>query len=228
MSNVFFPAVDGTGKAIHLKVDGRSAQFTTQVQRGIGGSEFRVSRWVAPRWTWKVSHPVLPDSSLSDTLRTILAFFMERQGSADSFLWSPPEDAATAAGGLAGYGGRVTGVQIGVGDGVQKIFPLVRPFGATAYPYGKSCEPVPWVDSRNFSPAVRVNGVAGTWSLGTSNGAPGGATQIFASAPAVGAVIVADFEMAYRVRFGKDSMDLKAWAWQLWKGSPFDLEQVFE
>lgn len=228
MSNVFFPATNGLGKAIPFAVKSRAPQFSTSIQRGQGGSEFRVSLWDAPRWKWTVSVPVLPDSARGDSLRTIFRFWMERRGAADSFLWVPPEDATTIANAVAGQGGRLTDIQIGVGDGAQTIFPLVRPYGSASYPYGAAAEPVPWVDTRLVSPTCKVAGSAVTISSVVADGETGGKCLQLAAAPAAGALVTATWDMAYRVRFLADSQAFEAWAWQLWRQGTFELEQAFE
>lgn len=226
MSNVFFPFVDGLGKAIPVKVEAVTPQFSTDVQRSQGGSEFRVSRWAGPRWSWKISVPVLPDASNSDAYRTIIGFFMERQGMADSFLWCPPSDSSTIANGLAGKGARMTSVQIGIGDGTQLVFPVIRPFGPGTYPYGKRAEIVQWIDTRSFVP-VGEHGANMVSPPGiVSNGM--GKSIVFPTAPGVGVPVLVTCEVAYRVRFGKDAVDFKNWCWQLYRGGSIELEQVFE
>ena len=226
MSNIFFPLVDGQGRPIQLVVQKRAPQFQTDVQRSLGGAEFRVSRLPIPRWRWSVSLPILPDASANDALGTIIAFFMARGGQLDTFLWSPPEDADTLAHAFLGSWCRQTGVQIGVGDGLTTTFPLVRPWGGTTWPYAAS-EPVQWVDTRNNALVVKDNGsVASGITMGT-DGATGGVTVTFPTAPVSGHAITADFDVAYRVRFTTDVAQLEWLAWRLWKGFSFDLEQVF-
>jgi uncharacterized protein (TIGR02217 family) len=230
MSNVFFPTVDGLGKPIHFKVESREAQFQTDIQRGMGGSEFRLARWSAPRWKWTISLPILPDTATGDSLRTLIGFFMARQGSFDSFLWTPREDAPLPAAGAALVGTNtnlLTGIRIGTGDGIQTVFPLVRPYSG-AYPWGAFAEPVPWVDTRLAQPVAKVNGTTVTVAEILTDGATGGQCLRLAAAPASGTAVTADFRMAYRVRFGKDSATFKTWAYQLWKSGTFELEQCFE
>lgn len=225
MSNVFFPEYDGMGKRIQLKVESGTPQFSTQVQRGIGGTEFRVSRWAAPRRSWKIALPVLPDTGDIDALQTIVAFFMARQGQADSFLWIPPEPGYIQ--GTAPNPSRYPLIarQIGVGNGVQLAFPLVRPLGGAAFPYGNQAEPIQWVDTRTSAATFTVGGVGAVPTLSNDGGR---VVATFATAPGVGAVVLATFDFAYRVRFSKDAMEIKAWAWKLWKGGTVELEQVFE
>lgn len=225
MSNVFFPEFDGLGKQIVLKVESGTPQFSTQVQRGLGGTEFRVARWAAPRRSWKVALSVLPDTGDTDAYQTILAFFMARQGQADSFLWVPPEPGYIQ--GVAPNPSRFPQVarQIGVGDGAQKTFPLVRPIGGAVFPYLNQAEPVQWVDTRSVVPSFTENGVTKTPSVVADGGRM---VAQFTTAPAAGAVVLATFDLAYRVRFSKDAVEFKQWAWRLWKGGTVELEQVFE
>lgn len=227
MSNQFFPAFDGFGRVIPFLVTQRSFQASTLVTRGQGGSEFRASLWAYPRWKWGVSLPVLTDTAQGDALRTVIAFLMDRRGQQDSFLFCPPEDSLLMSDSVRCKGNTLTGVQIGVGDGTQKVFALVRPYGAGSYPYGAHAEPVPWVDTRNMAPVFRVNGVVQPGvTFATTDGATGGVLATFTTAPGAGLAVTADFEMAYRVRLTSDVVDFKAWAWQLNHGAEIELEQV--
>jgi uncharacterized protein (TIGR02217 family) len=229
MSNVFFPVLDGQGKAIPWVVESRAAQWSTQVQRGQGGSEFRIGMWAAPRWKWSVKLPLLRDDVQLAAFKTLAGFFMARGGMQDSFLFAPMEDAYQIGKAQAGGWCRLTGVQIGVGDGTQKVFPLVRPYGVQTYPYGRAAEPVQWVDTRNFTPVFKVNGVtqAGT-TFATFDGATGGVLATFTTAPGAGLSVTADFEFAYRVRLAADEFSAKWFAWAMFEGDGIELEQVLE
>ena len=233
MSNVFFPVLDGQGKGIPWVVESRTAQWSTQVQRGQGGSEFRASMWSAPRWKWNVKLPLLKDDAALAAFKTLAGFFMARGGMQDSFLFAPMEDAYLIGKAQAGGWCRLTGVQIGVGDGVTTIFPLVRPFGTQAFPYGRAAEPVQWVDTRgapygSFPPAGKVNGVAAPATFTTFDGATGGVLATFATAPGAGTTVTADFEFAYRVRLAADEFSVKWLAWAMLEGNGIELEQVLE
>lgn len=226
MSNVFFPEFDGMGKRIQLKVESGTPSFSTQIQRGIGGTEFRVARWAAPRRSWKISLPVLPDTGDTDAYQTILAFFMARQGSADSFLWIPPEPGYIPGAGFPLFSRfPVLNKQIGWGNGSTRVFPLVRPIGGAGFPYGNQAEPVQAVDIRTNNPTFTVAGVTQTPAILNDGGR---VVAYFLSPPAINAAILATFDMAYRVRFSKDSQEFKVWAWKLWKGGTVEIEQVFE
>jgi uncharacterized protein (TIGR02217 family) len=233
MSNIFFPVLDGQGKAIPWVVESRKAQWSTQVQRGQGGSEFRVGMWAAPRWKWSVKLPLLRDDAQLAAFKTLAGFFMDRGGMQDSFLFSPMEDAYQIGKAQAGGWCRLTGVQIGVGDGTQKVFPLVRPYGVQTYPYGRAAEPVQWVDTRgapygNFPPVFKVNGSTVSATYNTWDGATGGVLATFATAPGAGLAVTADFEFAYRVRLAADEFSAKWFAWAMFEGDGIELEQVLE
>lgn len=228
MSNQFFPVLDGLGRQIPWVMEGRDAQWSTQVQRGQGGPEFRVSLWAAPRWKWSVKLPLLRDDAQLAAFKTLAGFFMARGGMQDSFLFCPMEDAYQIGKASSGAFCRLTGVKIGVGDGVQKVFPVVRPFGTQTYPYGRAAEPVQWVDTRNFAPVGKVNGSTVSATFATFDGATGGALATFAAAPASGAVVTADFEFAYRVRLASDGFSVKWLAWAMMEGNGIELEQCFE
>jgi hypothetical protein len=175
-----------------------------------------------------VTLPFLKDSTTLDHWKTLVGFLMKMQGGFDSFLFCPPEEANAIGNRYKGGFCRLTGVQIGVGDGVQKVFPLVRPFGTQTWPYGKAAEPIPWVDTRNFTPVFKVNGVtqAGT-TFATTDGATGGVLAAFTTAPGAGLAVTADLDFAYRVRV-KSDVSFDQLAWQMWEGAELELEQCFE
>lgn len=227
MSNLFFPVQDGMYREIPWLVESRAGQWSTQIQRSQGGSEFRLSRWAAPRWKWSVKLPMLRDDSRLAAFKTLAGFFMARGGMQDSFLFCPTEDAYQIGKATSGAFCRLTGVQIGVGDGVQKVFGLVRPFGGQAWPYGRSAEPVQWVDTRSFAPAGKVAGSTVSAAFGNASGADG-VLVTFASAPAAGTIVSADFEFAYRVRLASDEFSVKWLAWAMMEGNGIELEQCFE
>lgn len=225
MSNVFFPVLDGQSRPIQLKVTARQPQFVTDVQRSLGGSEFRVGRVAYPRWRFSISIPVLPDGSRDDALGTIMAFFIARMGQLDSFLFAPPDGANAIANFGSGGWNRLTGVQIGIGDGTQRTFTLVRPYGGGSWPYAAS-EPIQWLDTRNNALVVRD---AGSVVSGVTTATSGGVvTVMLPFAPITGHAVTADFDYAYRVRFAVDAAKVDWLAWQLYKGFAVELEQVFE
>lgn len=227
MSNLFFPVTAPNGSSIPWIVKSRAPRWNTQVQEGMGGTQFRVARWANPRWSWKVSLPLLKNSTALDHWKTVVGFLMKLRGGADSFLFCPPEDANVIGNSYKGGFCRLTGVQIGVGDGVQKVFPLVRPFGTQTWPYGLACEPVQAVDTRNIAPVFKVAGadVSVLFSYGTTDGATGGVLATCTNAPAPGLAVTADFDFAYRVRVTNE-VSFDQLAWQMWEGAELELEQV--
>lgn len=234
MSNQFFPVRDqsalgpgGTTRAIPWIVKSRAPRWNTQVQEGMGGSQFRTSRWANPRWSWTVSLPIMKDESTLAHWKVLVGFLMQMQGGADSFLFCPPESANTIGNRYKGAYCSLSGVQIGVGDGVQKVFPLVQPFGTQTYPYGKAAEPVQWLDDRNGAPTFRAGGSVVSATYRTWDGATGGELATFATAPGAGLAVTADFHFAYRVRVAND-VSFDQLAWQMWEGAELELEQCFE
>jgi uncharacterized protein (TIGR02217 family) len=201
-----------------------SPQFVTDVQRSTGGGEFRVGRVALPRWRFAISLPVLTGASQTDALGTIMAFFVARKGQWDSFLFAPPS-AADAVAHFGSGGWNQAGGQMGVGNGVQTIFPLVRPIGGLNWPYAAT-EPIQWLDTRNNALFVSVAGIHVT-DASYSN-LSGFATITLQTAPAMGVAVAAYFDYAYRVRFTSDVVSVEWLAWQLWKGFDVELEQVFE
>lgn len=229
MSNLFFPVTAPNGSSIPWIVKSRAPRWNTQVQEGMGGTQFRVARWANPRWSWSLSLPFMKDATALDHWKTVVGFLMQMQGGADSFLFCPPESANAIGNRYKGGFCRLTNVQIGVTDGVRRAFPLVIPYGIQTYPYGKACEPVQWVDTRNGFLGFKVGGNDVTAAFQpmhfTTDGATGGVIANSLLDFPAGLAVTADFDFAYRVRVTND-VSFDQLAWQMWEGAELELEQV--
>lgn len=118
-------------------------------------------------------------------LQAIAGFFAEASGAATPFWYAPP-----------GFSAPI-GQQIGIGDGVTTTFPLVQWTGA----YSEL------VDGTSGVSAVYLNGASegSGWSV-SSGWAPAIA---FASAPAAGLPVAADFGVLWLCRFADDVQDFE-------------------
>jgi uncharacterized protein (TIGR02217 family) len=192
MSNAIFPSLAG----LEYPVTRTPVAGKTLIQTSVSGLENRVALWSAPRWRWTLSFNFLRDDS-NDEFRTLLAFFLARQGSYDSFLFDDPDDNAVA------------GQPLGVGDGVTTAFQLVRSLGGYAEP----------VLAPHALTAVSVGGA----SIGSAFAVdPNGGVLTLAAAPAAGATVAADFTYYWPVRFMTDEVDFAKFMNRLWEQKKLD------
>jgi uncharacterized protein (TIGR02217 family) len=184
MSSQIFPSLAGLGWSVK-----RTALWKTRVQESVSGKRTRTALWSYPRWQWELSFDVLRQGALSGTtyaeLAQLAGFFNARQGAFDSFLYQDPDD------------NRVTGQGIGTGDGSTRAFQLVRSFGGFA-------EPV--FATSSLGRTIYVNGTPTAAVTIADWGAAAPGTVSFATPPAAGAVLSADFSFYFPVMFSEDAM----------------------
>lgn len=188
MSTSIFPTLAGLGWSVT-----RREMWKTRTQEAISGKETRIADWSYPRHQWTLGFDFLRQGALSGASYAefveLAGFFDLRQGSFDSFLYADADDNAVAGQGL------------GSGDGTTTRFQLVRGFGGFVEP----------ILAPNAVSAVYLGGVAQSPSGYTVNGwgtsAPG--TLAFTAAPAIGAVVTADFSFFFPCRFAADQMDFE-------------------
>ncbi|HUC63438.1 MAG TPA: DUF2460 domain-containing protein [Alphaproteobacteria bacterium] len=187
MSNAIFPTLPGLAWNVV-----RSPIWSTRVQTTVSGKETRTADWVTPLWQWELQYELLRDDA-TDELRTLMGFYLQRQGSYDDFLFQDPDDNSVAG-----------AVVDSSADGSTTAFQLLRSLGG--YP-----EPMTAIDAVS---AVYLNGTAQAtsgWSVDLSTG-----ILTFATAPASGSAITADFTYYFRVRFKEDEADFEKFAQALW------------
>jgi uncharacterized protein (TIGR02217 family) len=156
-----------------------SAGFSTAIVTTASGHEHRNTEWSNARMRYDAG----PGVRSEDDLRSLMDFFRARRGAARAFRFRDPFDHGVA------------GQVIGSGNGNQTRFALVKTYGA-----GADAERRPITRPVAASVVVRLNGQVVTgWTL------DGGAIQ-FATAPATGAVISADFTFDVPVRFAEDML----------------------
>ena len=96
----------------------KTPRFRTRISEAASGNEVRYAQAEYPRWDFELSYEFLEDRSLADTsLKTIMGFFLARQGSFDSWLFKDPDDYLSVGG------------VCGTADGVTTEFPLCRTMG---------------------------------------------------------------------------------------------------
>lgn len=185
MSNAIYPT---TLPGLSIDVS-KTPEFSTLIARSVNGKESRMGQMVYPLWNITLSYNFLRDSSSFPELKTLGGFFLSRQGQADSFLLSDPDDKTAA------------GIAIGVGDGTNRDFQLVRAFGTFV-------EPV-------FSPDTITAVQVGASSVGYTLLANG--VVRLDTAPAAAAVVTWTGTYYFRCRFLSDKMSLEKFLHQIWK-----------
>jgi uncharacterized protein (TIGR02217 family) len=182
MTTAVFPLLLGQGWSMT-----KAPSFATRVQRAVSGRELRVLDMPNPRWTFTLTFTYLPVADL----RTLMGFFLSRQGAYDTFLFDDPSDDSVAA------------QQIGSGDGSTTAFQLGRTLGGFYEP----------VTAPNQVTAVYFNGIAqGGYSVDPASG-----LLTVASPPAAGLAVTADFTYYFRCRFVDDVSEFENFMQNLWQ-----------
>jgi len=182
VSTAVFPTLVGQGWSVT-----KAPAFATRVQRSTSGRELRTSDMPYPLWTFTLVFNYLPVADL----RTLLGFFLSRQGAYDTFLFDDPTDNTAAA------------QPIGTGDGSTTAFQLGRTLGGFYEP----------ITAPNQLGAIYLNGIAQTgYSLDAATG-----LVTLTSAPAAGLSVTADFSYYFRCRFTDDTNDFENFMQGLWQ-----------
>lgn len=185
MSNAVYPtSLPG------LKLDNTLApMFKTLVQESESGAENRLAFQLYPKWAIELQYEFLRSSAVLPELQTLVGFYLQRQGPADSFLFTSPLDSTVSL------------QPIGTGNGSNRDFQLLRSLGGFA-------EPVFWPVAAGL--LVYVNGSSVGYSLG-SNG-----LATLTTAPGAGATVAWSGGYYYRARFADDKLDAKRFMARLW------------
>jgi uncharacterized protein (TIGR02217 family) len=196
MSNAVFPVLPGLAWDVVKR-----PTFSTIVQRAASGREVRAALWSSPIWQWELTYDLLRDDATNE-LRTLMGFFLQRQGSFDSFLYSDPTDNA------------VTGQLIGTGNATTKIFQMTRTLGGFVEP----------VFDVSGTPTIKLNGVTqatpGQYTISSSG------VVTLVTAPASGVTITGDFSYYFRCRFMEDMAEFQNFASKLWELRTLELMGV--
>lgn len=168
--------------------------FGTQIVEMPSGQEQRIARQQQGKRSWNIPFNNKTPAQISE----IITFFLARQGAAHGFRFKDFHDFTTGADGVGApsFGN----VQIGVGNGSQVQFQLVKKYTSGIITRTRNItKPV------SGTVLIGVNGVNQTsgWTVNTSNG-----LVTFTTAPANGATITAGFEFDVPVRFSKVTDEL--------------------
>lgn len=152
-----------------------------------GGQEARNAAWAGSRRRWDIGSA----AARVETLQALIAFFEARGGKLHGFRF---RDMLDDRSGVPGTEVSALDQAIGVGDGTQRVFALVKHYGGWARRIWK---PVAG------SVRVAADGVEAAFSVDAATG-----LVTLASAPAAGAQVTAGFRFDCPVRFDTDRLDV--------------------
>jgi len=161
--------------------------FSTRIQTGISGKSVRTQFYQYPLYQYDLSYEILRDDTVNNELKTLMGFYLARQGAYDSFLYVDPSD------------NTIAGQTIGSGDGNTKTFQLIRTYGSTNFNFTEPQLDIQPPNSPTPILNVYLNGVKQNSGWSVSYYQSGILT--FTSAPGNGVVITADFSYYKRVCF---------------------------
>lgn len=183
MSNAVFPALPG------LTWDStKTPVFNTRIQTAVSGREARAALYSYPTWDFSLSYEVLRDEL--GEMQALAGFFLARKGQFDSFLYLDPTDNS------------VDDAALGTGNGSNKAFQLLRPFGGFN-------EPLTNIKS---TAAVKVGGVQTSAYTLSSNG-----VLTLTAAPAAGVSVTWSGTYYFRCRFKSDTAEFNQFMYRLWE-----------
>ncbi len=184
--DVQFPLTIGRGATV-------SPRFSTDVVATLSGHEKRNSDWADARLEFDAG----PGVRSEEELRTLIAFFRARRGAAKAFRFTDPYDHSSNA---MIDPPTMTDQIIGVGDGEQTRFPLIKSYGD-----GEDAQQRLITRPEPSSLLIAVDGaIVSNWSLGALG------DIIFDSPPALDSEITAGFLFDVPVRFAEDRLDVSA------------------
>ncbi len=207
MSNEIFPTLKGLTFPVGMR-----PTFSTNIKKAISGRELRRRNYAFSLVEFNLVFEFLRDNSQFNEFKTILSFFNARSGSFDSFLFLCPDDSS------------ISNQLVGVGDGVNRSFQLVRDIG-----YGP--EPVANIKQINQRLMWSSNGSTPMWSVDQAtlmwtSAVDFGANDYtlsntglitFNTAPPLGRQILWSGQYYYRCRFLDDAQDFSKFMKQLWE-----------
>lgn len=209
MSDTQFPDLRGLAWDYTL-----SPTFSTGIQQATSGREVRAAFWSAPLWKISLTYEFLRDDAQHvdangySELQQLVGFFLARQGAFDSFLIDlaqltrKPLDST------------ISGQPIGTGDGSTTSFQLARNLGGYLEPVQN---PAGQSATVYVAGARKTQGVDYTIANGIVS---------FASPPASGAAVTADFQWLWRVRFTQDELEFGNFMYLLWECKKVELVEA--
>lgn len=191
MSNAVFP----TPPPGFTLDTGKDMSFSTLIQQAVSGRELRISERAYPLYRHSLKYNFLRDTAAFPELKLIGGFYLARNGPADSFLFTDPDDFS------------VTLQSIGTGNGSNTLFQANRSFGGYTEP----------VFNINTITDIQVNGFSVAYSYSASTGVITCATP-----PAAAATVTWTGTYYFRCRFADDKMQFQKFMYQLWTQGKVD------
>jgi len=170
-----------------------SPLFQTAAALHGSGREVRHAKTTSPLWRIELTYNVLRMAAPNVELQEIAGFFAQCRGEDASFYFEPPSLSPAI------------GQSLGSGDGATTTFPFVF----TAGSYGQTPANVGAVLAVYCDGVVQASG----YTITTTVFAP---AVVFATPPAAGTAIAADFHWYLLCRFDDDSQDLEEFMSQLY------------
>lgn len=181
--------------AISRQSSGGPERRTEIVALGSGAEE-RNTRWADSRRSYNAGYGV---KSLDD-LHAVIAFFEERRGRLHGFRWRDPLDFKSCA---PERTPAPLDQILGIGDGTQTVFELVKTYGSAHLPYRRRItKPV------EASVTLAVNGIVEPSSTHSIDYTTGTVTFLAGHEPALGAAVSAGFLFDVPVRFDTDKLEV--------------------
>lgn len=209
MSNSVFPA---TVRGLTYNVS-KTPEFSTVVQRAVSAEETRIMNWANPIWHWELIYDYLkddaPNSPLTATdLRSLLGFYLARQGQFDSFLYTDPNDNAvtTASQTLAliNVGGTYyTPIQRAMGSTGDVFYEDITDLNGSLQLYANAVLQTSPANYSLLGPGVALSGYSFAGLVAQWVGTPTGP-------------ITANFSFYFRARFDMDKVAFEEFVNQLW------------
>jgi len=197
MSQQVFPTLIGLAWDVT-----KTPMFSTKAHKSVSGRELRAAYYSYPLYKFGLKYDVLRSDTVNAELQTLMGFFLARQGSFDTFLFTDPEVNSVTAQGF------------GTGNGTTTAFQL-------AHAYGGYSEPV---FDLNGTASIYVNGVLKTVTTDYTISSTGLVT--FVSAPAAAAALTWTGSFYYRCRFVDDTAEFDNFMYKLWALKRLDLQTV--
>ncbi|GMO61641.1 MAG: DUF2460 domain-containing protein [Rickettsiales bacterium] len=150
-------------------------EFSTNITQSKNGSEVRNINWDTPRLKFNVKNSIKTISELQE----LMLFFRKVQGRANAFKFKDWSD----------Y--KAIGEQIGIGDGTNTDFYLIKKYGDFVRKIKQPTALKIYINDIENSDYQIENGII-----------------VFETAPEQDAIITADFEFDVLVRFDNDELEI--------------------
>jgi len=216
LSNAVFPTLPGLGFDVV-----KTPTFSTSIQSARSGRELRRRNWAHPLYKIGLTFEFLRDELAFNELKTLAGFYMQRQGSFDSFLFTDPDDCW------------VFNRQFGTGDGVTTQFQLDRDFGVASEPVNNIdastlvIGPLMWspdgLQSMWNADGTPMWSAAKSYTITTDYTVSASGLITFNTPPAAGEPLLWNGNYYYRARFNDDANDFTKFMEQLWNLKTCDL-----